>query len=134
MSDDVRTIRDVSMFPTWWMELGLDPDTVLDKDCEECGGRGRRIDWDDMGAGVRCRTCGGTGRVVVSRVMAVHPGLADAIERRYLISYMTDEDRRALRIGRAVLANHPMPVDERDGWLDGWNAARNRFLDAGDDE
>ena len=125
-----RTVRDI-LVPFGWSglvckTLDLDPDAILDRDCPTCGGIGR-VKGQYLGGTTHpraiaiegfatpCPDCDGTGRQPVAKVMVVpicvcgQNGTLSVHHRSdgpcyHVDNGMTDDDERALHIGRAVLA------------------------------
>lgn len=108
--------------------LGLDPDTVLTKDCPTCEGHGETV--DPAGDGWPCDNGCKNGTIEVNRVMVVPVEVAEWLDQHKTpnevlaelgaqeptaeelagIYAQAAEDRRALRIGRAVVANRDAMV------------------------
>lgn len=142
---DTRTIRDVlteqigygtvpdgpslikRLADKYATTLGLDPDTVLERMCETCEGRGT-IDTSIHKPHVTirqadtCPDCDGSGWMTVNRIAVIAEG--------GLITVLSPDDRRALRIGRAVLASQRGGSDDDQSVQD----FMAHLLAAGDDE
>jgi hypothetical protein len=116
-----RTVRDAIVHPLRtsreiagdiYSNLGLDPDTILDRDCPMCEGQGVEFAGDDDDIGDACETCKGAGREVVHVIVAVPAEVAAIVERfgcdgwdvvRDILDALNNPDVRAMQIGRAVL-------------------------------
>lgn len=149
MLDDPATCINMGIVGEVLGLLGLDPNVVLDKDCETCtldDGTRAAVPGDD------CPDCDGTGRVEVNRVVVGPPCTCgdrftdhvahSAYSPCYHPAQIPDDgtvigpaDQQALRIGRVVLASTPMPdLGFAPAYREGWNHARATLLAAGEDE